>query len=270
MALLRKLNLATALIKLAQTVYICKIKKSQKAKFNFIMKEKVKCVVSWSGGKDSAMALDFLLENEQVEVVALLTTFEFDSEESQMHFVPLSLIEAQAKSLSLPLYVMKVTTGQADSYQDEMQKAVEHFRKLDVTHFAFGDIYLENVKKYREDLFRTLNMGLLFPLWGMSSQNLMQTFYESGIKAKIVVCQSDKLGQQYIGKNLTEELIEGFPKGVDICGENGEYHTFVYDGPNFNKSVDCKIEKVEERTFTFKLLDGSEVSSHFYVSKFKM
>ena len=234
------------------------------------MTKKIKCVLSWSGGKDSALALNSLLKNREIEVVGLLTSFDVDSAESQMHFVPLKLIKEQAKNLSLPLYIMNVTTGKPNSYENGMQNAVEHFRKLGITHFAFGDIYLENVKKYREDLFGKLNMSLLFPLWGMSSQQLMQSFYESGIKAKIVVAKADKLGQEYIGKDLNKELVEGFPAGIDICGENGEYHTFVYDGPNFSKSVSCKIEKVEERSFTFKLLDGSSVSSKFYVSRFEI
>lgn len=226
--------------------------------------------MSWSGGKDSALALDLLLLNDEVEVVALLTSFDVQSEESQMHFIPTSLIEAQAKNLGLPLYKMNVTSGQTNSYEDEMQKAVEHFRKLGVTHFAFGDIYLENVKKYREDLFAKLDMNLLFPLWGLSTTELMTKFYASRIKAKIVVCQSDKLDSQYIGMDLTEKVVESFPVNVDICGENGEYHTFVYDGSNFNQPVDFKIENVEERTFTFKLLDGSSASSRFFVSNIKI
>ncbi len=242
---------------------------SEKAIFNFMMKEKTKCVVSWSGGKDSALALQILLSNDDIQVIGLLTSFDVESAESQMHFVPMNWIMEQAKNLSLPLYIMNVTTGKLNSYENETQKAVEHFRQIGVSHFAFGDIYLENVKKYREDLFAKLNMGLLFPLWGMSSQNLMQTFYESGIKAKIVVCQSDKLARHYIGKDLTEELVKGFPTDIDICGENGEYHTFVYDGPNFSKAVTFEIKKVEERTFKFKLLDGTSVSSHFFVSSFR-
>lgn len=231
--------------------------------------EKTKCVVSWSGGKDSALALQLLLANDDIEVIGLLTSFDVESAESQMHFVPLRLIEEQAKKLSLPLYKMNVTIGKSDSYENEMENAVKHFRKLGVTHFAFGDIYLENVKKYREDLFSKLGMSLLFPLWGMSSQELMSSFYDSQIKAKIVVCQSDKLGIQYIGEDLTREVVESFPADVDICGENGEYHTFVYDGPNCSKAVNLEIKKVEERTFTFKLLNGTSVSSHFFVSSFK-
>lgn len=232
------------------------------------MQQKIKCVVSWSGGKDSALALKKLQSNSEIEVVGLLTSFDAESSESQMHFVPLNLIEAQAKSLSLPLYIMDVTAGKANSYEDEMQKAVEHFQKLGVGHFAFGDIYLENVKTYREELFSKLNMMLLFPLWGLTSQELMQSLYESDIKAKIVVTQTDKLGQEYIGKDLTKVVVESFPLDVDICGENGEYHTFVYDGPNFSKPLNFEIEKVEERNFTFKLLNGSSVSSKFYVSRF--
>ena len=162
------------------------------------MTKKIKCVVSWSGGKDSALALKKLQSNNEIEVVGLLTSFNIESEESQMHFVGVNLIEEQAKSLSLPLYIMNVTTGKANSYEDEMQKAVEHFQILSVTHFAFGDIYLENVRSYREELFGKLNMGLIFPLWGMSSQELMQSFYQSGIKAQVVVTQADKLGREYM------------------------------------------------------------------------
>ena len=215
------------------------------------MTKKIKCVISWSGGKDSALTLNSLLKNNEFEVVGLLTSFDVESSESQMHFVPLNLIQEQAKSLSLPLYIMNVSTGKPNSYEDEMQKAVEYFQNIGVTHFAFGDIYLENVKSYREELFGKLNMGLLFPLWGMTSQELMQSFYDSAIMAKIVVTQADKLGQEYLGQDLTKKLVDSFASDIDICGENGEYHTFVYDGPNFSKPVNFKIEKVEERNFTF-------------------
>ena len=232
------------------------------------MIKKTKCVVSWSGGKDSALALHSLLSNNQFEVVALLTTFDLDSAESQMHFVNTTFIQKQADSLSLPLYIMNVATGMPRSYEEEMRKAVEHFRSLGVSHFSFGDIHLENVKQYRIELFAKLNMGLLFPLWGMSSQQLMSSFYESGLKAKIVVAQSDKLGEEFVGKDLTKELVSSFPTDVDVCGENGEYHTFVYDSPNYAVPVTFDIEKVEERNFTFKLLDGSIVNSKFYVGRF--
>ena len=230
--------------------------------------KKTKCIVSWSGGKDSALALNSLLSNNKIEVVALLTTFDLESAESQMHFVNITFIQKQADSLSLPLYIMNVATGMPRSYEEEMQKAVEHFRSLGVSHFAFGDIHLENVKQYRVELFGKLKMGLLFPLWGMSSHQLMSSFYEADIKAKIVVAQADKLGQQYIGQDLTKELVNSFPTDVDVCGENGEYHTFVYDSPNFAEPVTFEIEKVEERNFTFKLLDGSTVNSKFYVGRF--
>lgn len=232
------------------------------------MIKKTKCVVSWSGGKDSAMALNSLLSNNKIEVVALLTTFDLESAESQMHFVSMTFIQKQADSLSLPLYIMNVATGMPRSYEEEMQKAVEHFRSLGVSHFGFGDIHLENVKQYRVELFAKLNMGLLFPLWGMSSQQLMSSFYESGLKARIVVAQADKLGQQYIGQDLTKELVNIFPTDVDVCGENGEYHTFVYDSPNYTVPVNFEIEKVEERNFRFKLLDGSIVNYKFYVGRF--
>lgn len=233
------------------------------------MIKKTKCVVSWSGGKDSALALNSLLSNNLFEVVALLTSFDIESAESQMHFINKTFIQKQANSLSLPLYVMNVATGTPHSYEEEMQKTADYFRSLGVSHFGFGDIHLESVKKYREELFAKLNMGLLFPLWGMSSQQLMSSFYESGLKARIVVVQADKLGQQYIGQDLTRELVSNFPAVIDICGENGEYHTFVYDGPNFSKAINLDIKNVEERTFTFKLLDGIEVRSYFFVGSFK-
>ncbi|HRB19184.1 MAG TPA: hypothetical protein PKZ14_03810 [Chitinophagales bacterium] len=137
-----------------------------------------------------------------------------------------------------------------------MTEAITHFKNQNVTHFIFGDIFLADVKAYRESKLNPLGIEVVEPLWSKTSEEIFKEFLQSGIKSKIIVTQADKLDQSFIGIDLDENFMEKLPERVDVCGENGEYHTFSYDGPIFKKKIEFEISDIKKITYTFKMDDG--------------
>lgn len=201
--------------------------------------EKIKAVFNWSGGKDSAHALWRARQSELYDIVALLTTINRDSQRSTMHGIPLPLLQAQADSIGIPLHIVNLTPqGNLENYAEAMTCAALHFKEQGVTHFIFGDIYLHDVRAYRERQLAPLGIEVVEPLWGVvSSEIVMQQYLASGLKTVIVTTQADGLGMDAIGREVDADLIASLPKEMDPNGENGEYHTFCYDGPIFSSPV---------------------------------
>lgn len=214
-----------------------------------------KAVFNWSGGKDSALALQNILQKKTIEVVALFTTFNEESQKSSMHSIPFDLLSKQAESIGIPLYAMHFSKD-LKNYDEKMLEAVTHFKSLGVTDFIFGDLMASGLKAYRESKLNPLGITVIEPLWGKSSDDIMKAFLESEIKAQIIVTQTDKLDKSFIGKTLDQDLISTFPKAMDICGEHGEYHTLVYDGPLFKTRIDFSISNVFSTIYEFKLENG--------------
>lgn len=219
--------------------------------------EKIKAVFNWSGGKDSALALYKILKENRYEIVSLLTTVNSDRERSTMHDIPLALLEKQAESIGLPLHIVSLPpAGGSDDYKNRMLETVGLFKKRGVTHFIFGDIFLHDVRKYREEALNPEGITVVEPLWNMTTRQVMDEFLDSGLKTIIVTTTASELGREFIGQQLTEQLISGFPENIDICGENGEYHTFCYDGPIFRKPVPFSTTEPFKREFPIKLDTG--------------
>ena len=229
-------------------------------------KELKKAVFNWSGGKDSALALQKVLEGKEFEVIALLTTITAETNTSSIHGIPLELLKKQAESIGIPLYLVALTKN-IKTYEDEMLKAVNHFKQLGVAHFIFGDIFLTDVKKYRERKLLPLGIEVVEPLWGETSLEVMDEFLKSGIKSKIIVTQADKLDQSFIGRDLDRSVIDSFPMNVDVCGENGEYHTFSYAGDLFKKTIDFAILETILITHEFKLDTGEIKKCDYWQAK---
>lgn len=219
------------------------------------MSVKKKAVFNWSGGKDSALALQKILQDDAFEIVSLLTTITQETQTSSIHAIPLNLLQKQAEHIGIPLYAVELTKD-ITNYELGMKKAVEHFKNQGVQHFVFGDIFLEDVKAYREEKLNPLGIEVIEPLWGKSSEEVMGDFLRSGIKTKIIVTQADQLGEEFIGKEITQDLLKVLPQEVDVCGENGEYHTFAYDGPIFTSEIPFEITEVKKISYTFKLDSG--------------
>lgn len=222
-----------------------------------------KAVFNWSGGKDSALALQKILEEKEFEVIALLTTMNEETSKSSMHSIPVEILERQAESIGIPLYPVVSSTA-LKNYDSTMSEAVHHFKEQGVKHFIFGDIYLSDVKAYRESKLNPLGIEVVEPLWEKSSQEVIDDFLLSGIKSKIIVTQADLLDETYIGKDLDAGLIASFPKNIDVCGENGEYHTLSYAGGLFQKEVEFSISETSKTSFDFTLDTGEKKTFEYW------
>ncbi|UYW01877.1 diphthine--ammonia ligase [Flavobacterium agricola] len=230
------------------------------------MTNKKKAVFNWSGGKDSAHALQKILQENEYEVIALLTTVEASNNASSIHAIPLNLLHKQADCIGIPLYPI-LLDNKVKPYDESMQEAVLHFKNLGVAHFIFGDIFLEDIKTYRESKLNPLGISVIFPLWGKTSEQVFADFLQSGIKTKVIVTQADKLNQSFIGRDVDFSFLEDLPQNIDVCGEYGEYHTFSYDGPLFKKPVAFTIEKTLQITHQFKMDTGKIESFHYWQAK---
>lgn len=226
------------------------------------MKEKKKAVFNWSGGKDSALALQKTLQENEFDVISLLTTIQEETFTSSIHDIPLNLLLKQAESIEIPLYTVAISKDKK-SYEEGMTEAVNHFKNLGVHHFIFGDIFLADVKSFRESKLNPLGIEVVEPLWGKTSEDIIQEFLHSGIKTKVIVTQADKLDKTFIGRDIDSDFVNLLPKGIDLCGENGEYHTFVYDGKLFNTKINFEISETKKISYEFKM-DNGEMKSFEY------
>jgi uncharacterized protein (TIGR00290 family) len=213
----------------------------------------VPVVFSWSGGKDSAMALHLLLRNPDYEVVSLLTTVTEDYERISMHGVRSELLRRQADSIGLPVEEVRIPPQCHNFiYETRMAEAVLRFRERGIIHFAFGDIFLEDLRAYREEKLLCANMSALFPIWKMDTRGLAARFVKDGFRAIVVCVDPRKLDRSFAGRELDAAFFHDLPPSVDPCGENGEYHTFVFDGPIFRSPVPVQIGQVVARdSFVF-------------------
>lgn len=220
--------------------------------------ERIKAVFNWSGGKDSAHALLRAQQSGKYEIAALLTTVNRDTHRSTMHGIPTVLLQMQAESIGLPLYIVDLTPkGNMEDYDVAMSRAVEHFKTQGVTRFIFGDIFLHDVRKYREQQLSPHGIEIVEPLWGKSSEEVMNDFLVSGFRTVVVTTMADGLGADAIGREIDRGFIASLPAGVDPNGENGEYHTFCYDGPIFRQPVPFRLGRSFSQSYDIRLDDGT-------------
>ena len=213
--------------------------------------EKKKAIVFWSGGKDSALALYEVVKEGKLQVVALVTTVSAEFKRVSMHGVREELAEEQAKHIvfgkgvaGLPLEKMYISSKASnEEYEKQWEKVLLKYKKLGVELVVFGDIFLEDLKVYRENFLGRFGMQGYFPLWKRNTKELVTEFIDLGFKSIICCTNASLLNEQLIGEVLTTELVNSFPANIDPCGENGEFHTFAFDGPIFNKPI--QIEKGE-------------------------
>jgi hypothetical protein len=176
-----------------------------------------------------------------------------------MHGIPFPLLQAQAASIGIPLHAVDLTPkGDMEDYQTAMSQAVAHFKAQGVTHFIFGDIFLHDVRKYREQQLAPHGIEVVEPLWGRSSETVMHDFLASGLQTVVVTTMADGLGAAAIGRTIDSDFIASLPAGTDPNGENGEYHTFCYDGPIFRTPVRFRLGSPFSRSYDIRLDDGTE------------
>lgn len=209
-----------------------------------------KAIFNWSGGKDSALCLYHCLNNKDIDIKYLLTTLSEDYKRISMHGVRKEMLQLQAENIGIKLkeiYLPEMAS--LEMYNGLMKKAFDGFKEEGIEYSIFGDIFLEDLKKYREEKLAEVQMKGLFPLWKRSSMEILKEFIKLGFKT-VIVCVNDKyLDKSFAGRTIDENFINDLPGNVDPCGENGEFHTFVFDGPIFKKKIDYELGKVVRREY---------------------
>lgn len=205
-----------------------------------------KAFINWSSGKDAAFALYYLQQDRDSLVEKLVTTVNTDLQRISMHGLRKELLIEQAKSIDLPLHIIPLEGNVSmEVYDSQMRAATEKLVHEGYTHSIFGDIFLEDLRAYRERQLREVGLEGIFPLWKKDTKQLIRDFLDSGFKATTVCVNAKLLDRSFCGRVVNEDFLNDLPEGIDPCGENGEFHTFVYDGPNFSFPIKFKIgEKV--------------------------
>lgn len=220
-------------------------------------------VFNWSGGKDSTLALHYILLERKFNIHCLLTTVNDSFDRVAMHGVRALLLEQQAAKLQLPLHQVRLPEmPDMKTYEDAIATHFQILRNQGVENSVYGDIFLEDLKIYREEQMDKLGMKAIFPLWKRDSRELINEFISLGYKT-IIVCAKDGL-QEFCGRVIDHSFLADLPVGVDPCGENGEFHTFVFDGPIFKEPIDFKLgELVYKNLSTSSKSD--EVLGYWYI-----
>lgn len=208
------------------------------------MKQRV--IISWSGGKDSALALQRVARDERYEVVALLCMCNQESQCVFTHGVPLALVEAQARAIGLPLEKVFLSPGSPN--EEYLEKLSHCLRRHELQGVVFGDIFLEDLRRWRERSLAPLGLRAVFPLWKADSHELIREFLAHGFQATVCCIDDRWLSDNAVGRALDESFIRSLPPQADACGENGEYHSFVFAGPIFHQPVGFSLGKTYYQT----------------------
>lgn len=215
-----------------------------------------KALFSWSGGKDSALALYEVLGSRSFDIASLLTTVTGEYDRVSMHGVRPPLLEMQADSLGLALEKVIIPRNASnEAYENSLEKALLQYKESGVDTVIYGDIFLEEIRKYREEQLGRLGLGCVFPIWGRDTLSLARSFIEAGFKAVVVCVDSTLLDGGFAGREFDRDFITELPPAIDPCGENGEFHTFVYDGPVLREKVEFEKGEIVLRDGRFYYCD---------------
>lgn len=218
------------------------------------MKEKI--ILSWSGGKDSSMAAYHLLASQKYEIAGLMTTVTGEYDRISMHGVRRELLEQQADSLGIPLHKIIIPKDCSNEiYEAEMRGILSRFKAEGITKIAFGDLFLEDLRRYRDARLALAGMTGIYPLWLRDTEELVRTFIGLGFKAALSCVDTEAIAASLAGREIDETLLRELPESADPCGEYGEYHSFVYAGPIFKKPIACRTGESVMRTPRFNYCD---------------
>jgi uncharacterized protein (TIGR00290 family) len=213
-------------------------------------------LISWSGGKDSSLALYEIQKSRDYEVAALITTITSDYDRVSMHGLRTILLDEQPSSLNIPLEKIFISKNASnDEYESRLKETLLKYKQFGIRDVVFGDLFLEEIKKYREDLLGKIGMECVFPIWKRDTVKLAKRFIELGFKAITVCVDSNVLGKEFAGREFDEHFLDDLPKAIDPCGENGEFHTFVYDGPIFKNRIGHQLGEIVLRDGRFYYCD---------------
>ncbi|MBE0423663.1 MAG: diphthine--ammonia ligase [Lutibacter sp.] len=199
---------------------------------------KIKAIFNWSGGKDSALALYHTIKEEKFDITALMTTVNAKFNRISMHGVRNELLYAQGKSIGIPIKEIRLPEMPSMlAYDETMKTVLLELKKKEITHSIFGDIFLEDLRTYRENKLKEVGLKAHFPLWKRNTTEIVHEFIDLGFKTVVVCVKAELLGEDFTGRIIDRDFLKDLPKNVDPCGENGEFHTFVFDGPIFKKPI---------------------------------
>ncbi len=204
----------------------------------------MECIVhSWSGGKDSSLALYELMKSKELHIEYLLTTITKEYDRVSMHGIRRELVAKQAEAIGIKLDIALISKNSTNiEYEKAIKEKLISYKSKGITKVSFGDIFLEDIRKYRESRLKELDMNCIFPIWGRDTKELSKQIISLGFKAVVCTVDPRKVPEQLVGKQYDEDFLESLPEGVDPCGEYGEFHTFVYDGPIFNKPIKIQVK----------------------------
>jgi len=221
------------------------------------MDSKRKVTISWSGGKDSAFALYKILTSGEYHVVDLHTTLNEETRRVGLHGVHEALIEQQAAGLGLPLTKLYLPPSEDhDAYEKLMIAHYKQCARRGIEQVVFGDIFLEDLRLFREKLLQNTSLSSVYPLWKIDTQKILNDFIAIGFKTVICSADADKFSKDQVGHTIDTAFAENPRPGVDPCGENGEYHTLVYDGPIFKKPVSFETGEVVKKQYSFQKINA--------------
>lgn len=207
-----------------------------------------KTFLSWSSGKDSAWALYVLRQDPQIEVTGLFCTVNMKFDRVAMHGVRIELLQQQAENAGLPLHLIQIPYPCSDEeYAAAMTSFIDAAKREEVECFAFGDLFLEEVRQYREENLKGTGITPIFPLWGRPTDELSREMVTGGLKAMVTCTDPKCLSGEFAGREYDAALLEALPDGVDPCGEKGEFHSFAFDGPMFQKPIGISLGKTVRR-----------------------
>lgn len=225
---------------------------------------KPKALFNWSSGKDSALTLYKILKDDQFEVTSLLTSINKEFQRISMHGVHVSLLEKQAESLGFPLIKMEIPKEPSmEEYGEIMSKTMNDIKSRGVTHSIFGDIFLEDLRKYREDQLQSIGMKSVFPLWKQNTTDLINEFLSLGFKTIVTCVNETYLDKSFAGRIIDQDFIKDLPENVDPCGENGEFHTFTFDGPIFKNPIAFEIGETVKKTYPKPKSDENDENEEY-------
>jgi uncharacterized protein (TIGR00290 family) len=208
----------------------------------------VRVALSWSSGKDSAWSLHLLRQDRSLEVVALVTTLNEQFDRVAMHAVRRQLLEQQAESVGVPLWTVPLPWPCSnEEYEARMRELCARALRAGVDAMAFGDLFLTDIRAYRERQLRGTALQPLFPVWQIPTGELARTMIASGLRAKITCVDPKVLPAEFAGRDFDSQFLADLPPGIDPCGENGEFHSFVYDGPGFREPINVSVGEIVER-----------------------
>ena len=208
-----------------------------------------KILLSWSSGKDSAWTLHLLRQRPDIQIAALVTTFNSEANRVAMHAVRRVLVETQAEQTGLPLWAVELPWPCSNlDYEERMRTVCQRATAEGITAIAFGDLFLQEIRDYRVRQLQGSGLEPLFPVWQIPTEQLGRDMIAAGVKAKITCVDPSKLAKSFAGRDYNLGLLQTLPPDIDPCGENGEFHTFVYDAPVFSRPIGVQTGEVVERS----------------------